>query len=55
METRVGAPGDPKEKHLTKGAADKALRKACAELGIQGASTHQLAPHESVERERRKH
>ena len=35
-----GRVGDPKEKHLTRGAADKALRKACAELGIQGASTH---------------
>ena len=35
-----GRSGDPKEKHLTRGAADKALRKVCAELGIIGASTH---------------
>ena len=34
-----GRAGDPKEKHLTRGAADKALRKACAALGTQGAST----------------
>ena len=35
-----GRSGDPKQIHLTRGAADKALRKVCAELGIIGASTH---------------
>ena len=35
-----GRSGDPKQMHLTRGAADKALRKVCAELGIIGASTH---------------
>ena len=32
--------GDTREKHLTRGAADKALRKVCAALNIAGASTH---------------
>ena len=35
-----GRSGDPKQMHLTRGAADKALQKVCAELGIIGASTH---------------
>ena len=32
--------GDTRERHLTRGAADKALRKVCAALNIAGASTH---------------
>ena len=32
--------GDTRERHLTRGAADKALRKVCAALNIGGASTH---------------
>ena len=32
--------GDTCEKHLTRAAADKALRKVCAALSIGGASTH---------------
>ena len=32
--------GDTREKHLTRAAADKALRKVCAALNIGGASTH---------------
>ena len=35
-----GRGADPKEKHLTRAAADKALRQVCAQLGIEGASTH---------------
>ena len=32
--------GDTREKHLTRAAADKALRKVCVALNIGGASTH---------------
>ena len=32
--------GDTREKHLTRAAADKALRKVCVALSIGGASTH---------------
>ena len=32
--------GDTRGKHLSRSAADKALRKACNELSIGGASTH---------------
>ena len=35
-----GRSGDTKEKHLTRWAADKALRKVCDGLTIDGASTH---------------
>jgi integrase/recombinase XerD len=35
-----GRIGDTKEKHLTRWAADKALRKICKDLGIEGVSTH---------------
>ena len=35
-----GRGGDTKAKHLTRWAADKALRKICHDLNIDGASTH---------------
>ena len=35
-----GRGGDPKSKHLTRQAADLALRKICRDLNIDGASTH---------------
>ena len=35
-----GRCGNTKEKHLTRDAADKALRKICKDLHIDGASTH---------------
>ena len=35
-----GRDGNTTETHLTRAAADKALRKICANLGIDGASTH---------------
>ena len=35
-----GRGADPKEKRLTRQAADKMLRKVCAGLSIDGASTH---------------
>ena len=35
-----GRGRDTKGKHLTRWAADKALRKTCKELEIEGASTH---------------
>ena len=35
-----GRGGDTKSNHLTRQAADLALRKICKDLGIDGASTH---------------
>ena len=35
-----GRDGNTTETHLTRAAADKALRKVCANLRIDGASTH---------------
>ena len=35
-----GRNGDTKDKHMSRAAADKALRKVCCDLGISGASTH---------------